>query len=60
MYIYIVIGYLYCYFGGVLSSHPGILVFTTLYGSNIPSKPLSYRGIHGFNESRSFIHNYIR
>ena len=30
----------------------------TIYGSNVHSKPLSFEGIHGFNDSRSFMYTY--
>ena len=65
--------YCYCYFIWWSPFIPSMNLYEvsliTIYDSNVPSKPLSYYGIHGFNESRSFIyihtiiyyiHNYIR
>ena len=54
--------FLFFLFGGVLSSHPVTYMkfsLITIYGSNVPSKPLSCLGIYGFNESRSFIYSQL-
>ena len=44
---------MYCYFYLVKFS------LITIYGSNVLSKPLLYKGNYGFNESRSFIYTQL-